>query len=424
MLQSWDMMRRYSKMEYMTLDSLVRHKKRKYLFAWKAIAKFRKSHALKPHLSKDIALATSMVNVIEQRLLKKKHFIHWYQEVTIARQISEGKVWHHHFSVRHHFKLWLSFVDRKRLEPHQRNHRRAVVEMLKQITTAETARTYSDDHGDDKPLSSQLSEQLSRQNKEEAISRRTTYDQSVGNSIAEYQESNRRRKCEEQRRADELAWNLKWNEKEERQIHEVIQKANIWLRSGEGKDGIKKHIKKIERELRNPGADDMPPTMIALSLLDSVLGHKGILSEVFFEDLRKSSKSGDITRSEFQKCLEKHDLLTFSKLLVRDIFDDDEKDVESKRVKDLKSDMDKTRTWCGVEGSQWKKYIDPVNQIIVFHNIVMGKKIEEYRLDRRLLRQLASDHFMYTAIINERKKVLYEMKIDRSQMVAIEGFYK
>jgi hypothetical protein len=408
LIQAWYKMH-VRTLDFDATDTLVRHKKRKYLLLWHKSTTLLKKYTLNTKKCKDIALATSIINTTRLKLIARQMLLKWWEEVVVFRRICEARIWSRSLSLRSHFKVWQSNVDNRRLQQNQKDHRLLIFEELQRIKS---------DHENDEVESSTILDnsshqlQLAQKHSQDEANRRTAYNLLVNNVMALH-EKDRKARYEQQKRDHHAAWKLKWEQKEKQMVDEAVKRTNIWLRSRDGKDKIMKHLKMMERQLQNPelSSTSTSPASIALSLLDSRMGHKGLLSDELFEELgRRTGRV--ITRTAFGDFLTTHQFHLDPKD-VRDIFDGVGDD-GGKTIKlyALKEAMIESRASSGVEGCQWKKYIDPANQYVVFHNVIQNKKTMDYRLNRRIMREIVMDKLLYTVITKERKRIFVEKKVD------------
>lgn len=421
-------------------DTLVRHKKRKYLLFWYQITSLLKKYKLYTKQSKDVILGTTFVNNTKRKVIARNMLHRWREEVMLFHRICQARRWHRNTSLRNHFRQWQNYVDSSRLSQYQHDHKRFIREELERIRlssdhqkdeTIIRSRTGSDSSS----LENQSSVQGDSHHRRDAESRRKEYNSSVHDIIASMQVKDRKARYEQEKKEFRSAWELEWENKEKQIEDEVVKKTNHWLRSREGKDQTLKRIKLIQRQLQSP--DEIISSSIrhggsiALSLLDSRLGHKGLISDDFFDELiMRSDGRGAIDSSTFLSVLEHHNL-SLRTIDIRDIFehygdDNVENNTSFIDVHNLKVAMAESRAYgsSGIEGCQWKKYVDPVNQYVIFHNVIQGKKVMEYSLNRKLLREIAIDQLFYDEITRERRNISVEKKLDWESKIKLNAARK
>ena len=336
----------------------------------------KKTHRWKSRTNKNIALGVGILNVTIFRVLGRKVLLAWHQELITYRMILEARLWSTRYCLKNHFRLWQNFVESEIIKQDQNEHRRFISATLQDMKLGKLNYEKETHHSNvsERPESLDLS--LQKQDRDDVMARRNDFTLSMDQAVLEIQKKARKERFERKKQDFHSALKLKWGNEEKARVEKVVNKTNLWLKSQQGKDSVQKYIKKIEREIKVPSVTSTEPSSIALSILDSKLGQIGLLAEVFFDELEGITADNTTTRQLFEKHLQKYKCDLDPKC-IRDIFDgglgtnDLNNNVAS--IDALKDALKETTNWIGVEGSRWKKYIHPLHQMIVFHNVPENK---------------------------------------------------
>ena len=386
------------KLKPLVKEAFVRNKTRRYFLVWHETTCLRRSYGWKSKPLKDISLGVSIMNVTWLRLKARTMFCVWHEEVITDRVIDDTRWWRLKYCLRTHFTAWVCYVDSIRLEQNQNDHRRCVSETLQNMK----------EH--DKRIESDTTPQKSSPQPSFKDSQ-DVYKLTVAKAERAFQRREREAAYQKEKNDLRLEWRMRWEQEENRRIIEVTERTTRWLTSKDGKNNITMYIKMM----RQFPSTTPSPAVIALSLFDSKLGHQGLLADAFFEGLERITNSDTIHRSEFEEYLQECEC-RLSPSEINDICDGDGRgDTNVVNLSALKDALSESHACTGIEGSQWKKYIDPVHQMIVFHNVMENKVLRAP--NRQTMKAIATDHFLHHDIIKERRNIYIERKMD---LVALE----
>ncbi len=385
-----------------------RRKKRRYFSIWHKIYLLRKQYRFETLSRMQVALGISITRGTLNRLKARKVMKMWYQEATVQLRIDHARQWRLKFCKGQCFRAWLNFVDLIRGEMAQNDHRRSVADRMRRLCINE-----SDKEDSSRKLVS-CHKGIIKNGVDEAIDRRKRYDSLVDEAVLEIQMQERRRRFRKQKEALHNEWTRRWKIEENQRINRTKKNVEAWLKTWEGMNKSMKYTKMLQRDLNFPASTlSTSCTDIALCILDSHIGHRGVLSEVFFEELDNISRDNILSRDRFEQHL-KDTAIPLTLHQSRDIFEGVEPLTNDyvTSVTALKKAMYNTYKSHGQESSRWKKYIDPAHNTCVLHNVIEGKKIMDFHLDRQTLKAVARDYFLSREIVDERRKIQDERKSD------------
>ncbi len=357
-----------------------------------------------------VALGISIVRGTMSRLKARKVMKMWHQEATVQLRIDHARQWRSKFCKDRCFGAWLNFIDLIKGEVAQNDHRRSVADRMKRLCTTEKDKEYSN-RG---ILKTRCHEEFIGGGLSEAINRRNRYDSSVDKAVLDIQTQERRARFRREKEILYREWTRRWDIEEEQRIRCTKKKVEAWLKTWEGRNKSMKYTKNLQRELTFPASTSSTScTVIALCILDSLIGHQGVLSDIFFYELDAISTEGILSRDRFEQYL-KDIAVPLSLVQCRDIFEGVEPLMNDCMISitALKKAICNTYIYHGQESSRWKKYIDPAHNSCVFHNVIEGSKLMDFRLDKRALNAIARDYFLSRDTVQERRKIREERKND------------
>jgi len=336
----------------------------------------------------------------------------WHSEVELYNRIDQARQWNKEYRVRVHLALWKQSVESCKLQLFQNEYRRLVtVTLQKMKTDSNTDNSHTYIRPDRMDRSSIGTRQESTDLRSRARQQRTQFILETDHLILKEQEKHRGHQREKEKMEYARLWKLKWDNEEIRRIGIVKNRTQKWFSSQEGREKVTTFVKAMERELQFPSILSTSTSTMALGQLDAKLGQRGLLSDALFEDLSGIAKDSKVTVPELHDYLEKEGCgLSYN--VVREIFD--QVGGTKITVRDLHKLLRESRTWTGTEGCNWKRFIDPISQIIVYHNLVEDKKVPEYKLSKKIKTKIAMDHFLSTNIVEERRKVWGERHVDKT----------
>lgn len=372
----------------------------KSLFSWQ------------PRRLRNIALGCSLFKILYFKILSKTMISIWHSEVDLYNRIDQARQWNKEYCVRIHLALWKQSIESRKLQLFQNEYRRLITATLEEMKTgSNTDNSQKYIHPDRMERSSIGTRQESTELRSRARQRRTQFILEANQLILKEQEDRRRHQREKEKMEYARLWKLKWDTEEVRRIGIVKNHTQKWFSSQEGREKVTTFVKAMEKELLFPSILSTSTSTMALGQLDAKLGQRGLLSDALFEDLSGIAKDGKVNVPELHDYLEKQGCgLSYNS--IREIFD--QVGGTKITVRDLHELVRESRTWTGTEGCKWKRFIDPVTQIIVYHNLVEDKQVPEYKLSKKIKTKIAIDHFLSTNIIEERRKVWGERNVDKT----------
>ena len=390
---------RYQELKAIEIRWSSCNKKKRYFRLWRRVARVKRVYLWQPRRLRKIALGCSLFNILWNKALSKTMFSKWRNEVVLHNRIQGARLRHKKSRLRFHFTLWKQSVESNKL---QNCHRRLVLSAFQEMNTGSRMESASIRvPPDQNEICSNRKSQESAEMRTNARQRRTQLVLEVGTSTEQKED-----------KVHQHSWKLQWVHDEKRRLDIVKKDTEKWFSSQEGREKIAKFVKAMERELQFPSILSTSPSTIALSCLDSKLGHRGLVSDEFFEGLETVTKDGKVNALELYDYLENQGC-GLSSNSIREIFD--EEGGTRITVQDLQRLLLESRSWTGTtEGCQWKRFIDPISQIIGYYNFVENKRVYEYKLNKKTKVAIAKDHFLSTNVIRERRLIRRERKINET----------
>ena len=369
-------------------------------------------YSWQPRRLRNIALGCSLFKTLYFKILTKTMISTWHSEVELYNRIDQARQWNKEYCVRVHLTFWKQSIESCKLQLFQNEYRRLVTATLQEMKTgSNTDNSHMYIHPDRMERSSIGTRQESTELRSRARQRRTQFILEADHLILKEQEEHRGHQREKEKVEYARLWKLKWKNEENRRIAIVKNHTHTWFTSQEGREKLTTFVKAMDRELQFPSILSTSTSTMALGQLDAKLGQRGLLSDALFENLSGIAKDGKVTVPELHEYLEKRGC-GLSYQSIREIFD--QVGGTKVTVQDLHKLVCESRTWTGTEGCKWKRFIDPISQIIVYHNVVEDKQVPEYKLSKKIKTKIAMDHFLSTNIIKERRKVWGERNVDKT----------
>jgi hypothetical protein len=396
---------RYHELKAVAMKYSSHNKQKRYFKSWRRLAHVKSLYCWQPRRLRNIALGCSLFKTLYSKILAKTMISTWHSEVELYNRIVQARQWNKKYCVRVHLAFWKQSIESCKLQLFQNEYRRLVTATLQKMKTgSNTHNSHMYIHPDRMERSSIGTRQESTELKSRARQRRTELILEANHLI-----------LKEQREKENVEyarlWKLKWNNEENRRIDIVKNHTQKWFSSQEGREKLTTFVKAMDRELQFPSILSTSTSTMVLGQLDAKLGHRGLLSDALFENLSVITKDSKVTVPEFHEYLEKRGCgLSYNS--IREIFD--QVGGTKITVRDLHKLLRESRTWTGTEGCQWKRFIDPKSEIIVYHNVVEDKQVPEYKLKGKIKTKIAMDHFLSTNIIEERRKVWGERNVDKT----------
>jgi hypothetical protein len=312
---------------------------------------------------KTIALGLTMLRIVRFKMKKKSIFYLWREEVQMQARLEWASGLSCKNLIRMHFLLWKRQSYQMKLKRKEAEHKRWA------RTAIQSIKASIDEH--------ELSKQVEMQPVENDIQSkvltiRKQFNADLDKNILNAQRDARRKRVEEEKKDLICQWIDTWNKIETQRVRQVVKQTQKWLKTKQAQNPIIKYMKRIEVELKTPPPEASSPVSICLSILDGKLAQIGLLTDAFFEDLLEQSKSGLIHKDSFVSYLDKIGV-ELSITQKREIFDElgiEDRQGKHIKVSALKEKMEKTYKYIGIEGSQYKKYVNPCHDVLVFHDIV------------------------------------------------------
>lgn len=86
-------------------------------------------------------------------------------------------------------------------------------------------------------------------------------------------------------------------------------------------------------------------------------------------------------------------------------------------VRNLKQCIHNSFQYLGPQGSKWKKYINPIHEIMMYHNIITGKKVYDYEMKTNILKEICRENIRANFVLEARIKYRIEKKQDFLHLV-------
>ena len=338
---------------------------RKNFSLWRRLFVFKKNYRWKPRVDMNLSLGMSKLRKTYSFLIAKECLHKWKDEVLLLQKIEWASSWNRNSLMKYHLSKWISWFQHQRNLKIERYHRRYVSEMFAKMELSEIQSR------NDQPVQIEACMEVGESRKTKALQRRTEYNNEIDISLLKDQKLQKTLCLLQKRQAQMENFEAEWKRKEGERINDTKATTEVWFKMQEGKEQLLKFVNQMKREIQFPTKTSTPFGQVILAKLDALLTAKGVLVEDF---LSRLDKDGTITVQSFV-ALVKDLELSLPENPIYELFDELGNSLATSKVEkqQIVSSIEESRTWCGIEGTQWKRFIDPIQNVIVYHHIVEDK---------------------------------------------------
>ena len=192
-----------------------------------------------------------------------------------------------------------------------------------------------------------------------------------------------------------------WVDEEQRILDEAAERCEDWLNNVEiNKNRFQKEFVRVKREFYEPPTPENVEREAQLKSLASIVlinveaccFAENVLLERLVQQYDEDS-SGYLSHEEFRTMLGSLPL-KLSDEDVRNVIKmlDDDGDGHI-GMAELEAAVEVMQQTNGVHGSPWKLYVDPAQDVMCYHNIMLGTKIFEHHMTDKILRDVVESNF-------------------------------
>ena len=298
-------------------------------------------------------------------LIAKECLYDWKDEVLLCKKIEVARSWNRRSLMKRHLSKWNIWFQHQRQLKIERDHRRYVSEVFAKMELSKIQR------GNHQPVQNEECVKMEDTRKNRALHRRTEYNNEIDSSLLEDQKLQKTLRFLHKKKVQMEDFEAEWKRKEVKRINDAKAMTEAWFKMQEGKEQLLKFVNQMKRDLQFPTKTFTSFSQVMLAKLDSLLVAKGILFEDF---LSRIDKDGTITVQSFVTLVKDLEL-NLPEPSIYELFDELGNSPATSKVEkqQVVSSLEESRTWCGIEGTQWKRFIDPIQNVIVYQHIVEDK---------------------------------------------------
>jgi len=341
----------------------------------------------KAQIPKNAAAGLGLIRIFLSRFMLTKCFDKWYVWVKFSKQLENAAAHHDHYLKQKFFECFRKNVVQIKLKKEQIriSHKNKEPEPEHEICFVQK----------EKPL--YHFEPVPKIKKTRQIYRKRPLKKSRTSSkfvhlVKQYTEE------------------LNMEKKRALEVHK--KKFSKWIRSRKGKDVLRKEHKRLQQFLLSPHQIDESIDLmltstanIAFAMIDATLSGSGHLSEEFMQHVPCQN---NINASNIYQILEK---------MYGIILEEDTKVLVKLAFAGRENVWNRQTVWeafvssyrCnGNQGTPWKIYVHPSDDMLVVHHILDKKKIYQHKINDRNLKKIAHDNILSVQEVNLMKRLMEE----------------
>jgi hypothetical protein len=214
-----------------------------------------------------------------------------------------------------------------------------------------------------------------------------------------------------------------WEKRMADGMREANLRAERFLESEEAKPVLKARLTKLKAEaLAAPSPENMARERrmvdrknILLLWLQDRMDAQNLSISMLFYGFDESSK-GYLTHDEFRKMVDDLDI-KIADTLVTDLIEAvDKKNENIIAIQAVERSMEDLR-YLGVDGSAWKYYVDPAQNVFCYHNMREDRKYLDYQLRDDVFAEINRANFIAEFVASTKKELMEAQKVEWEQVV-------
>lgn len=214
-----------------------------------------------------------------------------------------------------------------------------------------------------------------------------------------------------------------WEKRMRDGLRDANMRAERFLQSEEAKPTLRARFKKLKADaLAAPSPENMEREKrmadrknILLLWLQERMDAQNMSLSMLFYGFDDSSK-GYLTHDEFRKMVAELEI-NIPDTFVTDLIEAvDRKNENIISVQAIEKSMEDLK-YLGVEGSNWKHYIDPAQNVFVYHNLREDRKYLDYQITDPIYMEINRDNFVAEFIASTKKELMDAQKAEWEQVV-------
>ncbi len=261
----------------------------------------------------------------------------------------------------------------------------------------------------EKAAADAAAEVAKQQRLEEARKKALQAKKEERNVILMFQKEERRRRVRKDMQNLKKRFAKKWEQKRLDYIAKAKLRIDAYISNPENELAIEMKFNKLKREFFAPPSRENREREKALT------SHKNIVflfleAKLRFDNLTMEKvlfkwdekKRGYLTYEEFKEMVKALGVkLNPSQMsaVIRGVDADGDGCIELKELLESMKDIE----LMGVEGSPWKMYVDPAQDVIVYHNFVTETKVFEYNMTDEILMDVTKSNLYAAADVDAKK---------------------
>ena len=315
-----------------------------------------------------IAVGLGILKNAVFRNKRNRIYAKWAEEYRLHNAMEKGQNWNRRYIIRMVLKQWLEHLrDNKR----KRKCTRAVMMQRKFIAEFFVdMQAEIDAIEEDKPTSPEL-----QKSPIDMAKVRNEFNFITDRHIMAIQRNRRKMRVETEKDMILTNWKDYWEQHAKERIKDLRCCLEGWIKSKEAKSKLLKLYKVWDKRFHNVTNIERENNLasskhIALCLIDSIIGKIGKSWDEFFQYF-VSNRQLEVTFNELESSVKKFGI-EIEAFYLRNLFEQLITDETNKRIKidDIKAPLRTVWNDFGSEGCQWKMYISPAHNIMIFHDII------------------------------------------------------
>ncbi|CAM9385906.1 unnamed protein product [Chrysoparadoxa australica] len=232
-------------------------------------------------------------------------------------------------------------------------------------------------------------------------------------AILKQQHYARRQRIQREKATLQHEFEQLWKGRTEEIVRESTNRMRSWIASDalEAKYALEKELKVVKRKFyAAPSPETVllekalkDPANVIFAHIGARLFQKDMSLEAFFQQYDKEG-DGYLTYSEFKYMVEALELRMSAELLRAAIKSIDMDGGGFVDFPELELAMQRHEQVCGLAGSPWKMYVNPIHAIMTFHNLETDEQIWDYKATDVDLLRVVKDNMIGVEAMKEREK--------------------